>query len=105
MWVGEAESSGLASRMMTEGGTRPEDRIRFAFKTVLSRPPSATELEVVRSTFGRFLERYQADPESARKAIHVGESAPRSGLSETELAAYTLTANLLLNLDETVTRN
>jgi hypothetical protein len=96
---------GLASRMMTEGGTRPEDRIRFAFKTVLSRPPSATELEVVRSTFGRFLERYQADPESARKAIHVGESAPRSGLPETELAAYTLTANLLLNLDETVTRN
>jgi hypothetical protein len=96
---------GLASRMMTEGGARPEDRIRFAFKTVLSRPPSATELEVVRSTFGRFLERYQADPESARKAIHVGESAPRSGLPETELAAYTLTANLLLNLDETVTRN
>jgi hypothetical protein len=96
---------GLASRMMTEGGSRPEDRIRFAFKTVLSRPPSAMELEVVRSTFGRFLERYQADPESARKAIRVGESAPRSGLSETELAAYTLTANLLLNLDETVTRN
>jgi Protein of unknown function (DUF1553)/Protein of unknown function (DUF1549)/Planctomycete cytochrome C len=96
---------GLASRMMTEGGARPEDRIRFAFKTVLSRPPSATELEVVGSTFGRFLERYQADPESARKAIHVGESAPRSGLPETELAAYTLTANLLLNLDETVTRN
>jgi len=59
----------------------------------------------VGSTFGRFLERYQADPESARKAIHVGESAPRSGLPETELAAYTLTANLLLNLDETVTRN
>lgn len=53
----------------------------------------------------RCLERYQADPESARKAIHVGESAPRSGLPEIELAAYTLTANLLLNLDETVTRN
>ena len=96
---------GLATRMMTEGGTRPEDRIRFAFKTLLSRSPSATELEVVRTTLDRCLERYQADPESARKAIRVGESAPRAGLPETELAAYTLTANLLLNLDETVTRN
>ena len=96
---------GLASRMMTEGGTRPEDRIRFAFKTLLSRSPSGTEMEVVRTTLDRCLERYQADPESARKAIRVGESAPPAGLPETELAAYTLTANLLLNLDETVTRN
>jgi hypothetical protein len=96
---------GLASRMMTEGGSRPEDRIRFAFKTLLSRSPSGTELEVVRTALDRCLERYQADPESARKAIRVGESAPRSGLPEIELAAYTLTANLLLNLDETVTRN
>jgi hypothetical protein len=96
---------GLASRMMTEGGSRPEDRIRFAFKTLLSRSPSGTEMEVVRTTLDRCLERYQADPESARKAIRVGESAPRAGLPETELAAYTLTANLLLNLDETVTRN
>jgi hypothetical protein len=96
---------GLAGRMITEGGSRPEDRIRFAFKTLLSRPPSPSELEVVGSSLGRFLARYQADPESARKAVRVGESAPRAGLSETELAAYTLTANLLLNLDETVTRN
>ncbi|MFM7554386.1 MAG: DUF1553 domain-containing protein, partial [Verrucomicrobiota bacterium] len=96
---------GLATRMMTEGGTRPEDRIGFAFKTVLSRAPSPDEAGVVREAFTRFLGRYQADPEAARKAVRVGESAPRAGLPETELAAYTLTANLLLNLDETVTRN
>ena len=96
---------GLARRMMTEGGPRPEDRIGFAFKTLLSRPPTAPELEVVRSALERFRQRYQADPESARKAVRVGESAPPAGLPETELAAYTLTANMLLNLDETVTRN
>jgi len=96
---------GLATRMMTEGGTRPQDRIGFAFKSVLSRLPSPDEAQVVGEAFARFLQRYQADPESARKAVRVGESAPRAGLPDAELAAYTLTANLLLNLDETVTRN
>ena len=43
--------------------------------------------------------------EAAKKAVHVGESQPRAGLAEPELAAYTLIGNLLLNLDETLMRN
>ena len=49
--------------------------------------------------------RFVRDPEGARKAVHVGASAPNSALPEIELAAYALVANTLLNLDETVTRN
>ena len=40
----------LAERMMTEGGGTPDDRIRFAYRTVLARPPTADELAVVSDT-------------------------------------------------------
>jgi hypothetical protein len=59
----------------------------------------------VRAALEQHLTRYRADAESAQKAIRNGESQPPAGVDPAELAAYTLTANLLLNLDETVTRN
>lgn len=95
----------LAERMLTEGGSSVEGRIEFGYRTVLARPPLPEESAVVRRALEQHLERYAAAPEAARRVVAVGESKPRRGLAATELAAYTLTANLLLNLDETVTRN
>jgi Protein of unknown function (DUF1553)/Protein of unknown function (DUF1549) len=96
---------GLATRMLVEAGPKPADRIRFAYRSVLSRSPDPEELAVVSSALEQFIARYKSDPESARKAVSFGESRPPNGLPETELAAYALLANLVLNLDETVTRN
>lgn len=95
----------LAVRMMTEGGLGAEDRIQFAYRSILSRSADSDELGLVSATLNRFLIRYQGDGESAKKAVTFGDSKPPAGLPETELAAYTLTANMLLNLDETITRN
>jgi hypothetical protein len=95
----------LAERILTEGGKTPAERIRFAYRVVLSRDPEALEADVVGKTLAQFMDRYQKDPASAAKALRVGEAPVRAGLAEPELAAYTLIANLLLNLDETVTRN
>ena len=49
--------------------------------------------------------RYEADLEAAKQAIRHGESKPPAGLAPAELAAWTLVANLMLNLDETLSRN
>ena len=95
----------LAERMMTEGGGTPAERIQFAYHTVLARPPSAEELAIVSAGLEQHLDRYSQDAAAAKQAITFGESSPLPNLPETELAAYTLTANLLLNLDETVNRN
>jgi hypothetical protein len=95
----------LAERLMVEGGTTSAERIRFGYRVVLAREPEAIEADVVGKTLTHYLDRYQKDPASAAKALRVGESPIRAGLAEPELAAYTLIANLLLNLDETVTRN
>lgn len=95
----------LAERMLSEGGATAKERLIFAYKTVLSRAPSAQELVIVGQALDQHLVRYQADPEAAKKAISFGDSKARENLNVTELAAYTLAANLVLNLDETVTRN
>ena len=95
----------LAERMMTEGGSTPEQRIDFGYRTVLSRRPTLDEVNLVKQTLEKHLARYKADESAAKEAISFGESKPMAGLAPTELAAYTLTANLLLNLDETITRN
>jgi hypothetical protein len=95
----------LAERMLTEGGSTAGERIAFGYRTVLARRPTAAESGLVEETLQRHLARYQADKKAAHDAVSYGESKPRAGLPEPELAAYTLTANLLLNLDETVTKN
>lgn len=95
----------LAARMMTEGGTAPADRIRFAYRAVLSRLPSAQELGWMQDLLGPLEARYKADAEAAKQVVTQGESRPPASLPAAELAAYTLAANLILNLDETITRN
>ena len=95
----------LAERMLTEGGGSPQDRIAFAFRTVLARPPEPAEVEIVKQQLNAHLARYSKDEAAAKKAVSHGESKPKAGLPAAELAAYTLVANMVLNLDETLTRN
>lgn len=91
--------------MLTEGGATPAERIAFAFRSILARQPDAFETQVVQEQLAAHLARYQADQEAAKKVISHGESKPKPELPPAELAAYTLVANMILNLDETVTRN
>ncbi len=96
---------GLAQRMLREGGADMPARVRFGYQVVLGRPPAADELAVITKALERAQARYRTDEASAQKAIGFGDSKPDPKIDAAELAAYTLTANLLLNLDETVTRN
>jgi hypothetical protein len=95
----------LAERILTQAGPTPQERLNFAYKVVLSREPTADETAVLLDTLKKFSEKYQHDPAAAKLAISHGESKPNSKLAEGELASYTLLANLILNLDETLNRN
>ena len=95
----------LGQRMMIEGGAKASDRLNFGCRVVLGRRPSSPELAIVQRAFQEHSARYRLDPDAARKVVAVGESKARADLDPVELASYTLVANLLLNLDETITRN
>ncbi len=95
---------GFAERIMA-GAAAPAERVAFAFRSVLSRGPSAPEAEAVLDLYNKTLAKYQAAPAEAKKAISFGESKPAAGLNEPELATWALVANLILNMDEAVVRN
>lgn len=95
----------FAERIIRDGGDTPEKRLSFAFRVALARPPQAAELAIVQDALVQYLARYRSDEAAARKVVGVGESAAGNISSVSELAAYTLIANLILNLDETITRS
>lgn len=95
----------LATRMIREGGPDEAARLRHGCEVVLARPPSAGELGVLQATLGKHRARYAADEAAARASVAYGDSKPDGRIPAPELAAYTLVANLLLNLDEAVNRN
>jgi cytochrome c553 len=95
----------LAERAMSEGGNTTAERITFLYRTVLARKPDPDELRIVTAALEKQFAIFQADPAAAKKAIQVGESQPQRLASDTETAAWTMIANLILNMDETVNRN
>lgn len=94
----------LSARML-QHAARPEERLNFGFRLVTARPPQASEKSVLQGALTKYLAKYQADPEAAKKLIAVGESPADEKLNPSELAAYTMVASLLLNLDETLNKN
>jgi hypothetical protein len=94
----------LAQRMMKEGGSTAAQRLTWAFSSATLREPTDQELAVLVKSFDRHLATYRAAPQEAAKLIDAGD-APVAALDPVELAAYTACANVVLNLDEVVTRN
>jgi len=94
----------LAQKMLHEGGSTLEQRIAWAFRRATARWPDSHERQTLAAGLQRNLERFRAHPEAAKQLIAVGESPADPQLDPTELAAHTLTANVILNLDETITK-
>jgi hypothetical protein len=94
----------LAERMVLEGGAAPAARIDYGFRLVLARHPRTAETETLQAMLADFVRAYQSDREAAKALLGVGESPQLGKVDPRELAAYTAAASLILNLDETVTR-
>ena len=94
----------LAQKMIKQGGPDAKSRLDFAFLRVLGRPASVSELQILETGLERRLEYYQRQPEKAKKLISQGDYPNDPNLSPAEIAAYTLAASTILNLDEAVTK-
>ncbi len=93
-----------AERMLREGGETDEQRLEYGFLLATARPSSSQESGILRSSLYRYRDRYKTKPEDAERYLATGEHPRDDSLETTELAAYTAVASMLLNLDETITR-
>jgi hypothetical protein len=94
----------MAERALREGGTKKDDRLVYAFRLALSRRPSETELGRLRNSLSFYQDHYRTDAKAAAELVSQGEAPRDKNIDIPELAAYTAVASLLLNLDETITK-
>jgi hypothetical protein len=95
---------GFAQRMLAEGGTGPADRIRFGFLLALGRKPTKDELRTLEDGLAADLKFFQSDMQAAEQFSQVGIVSAPKDVPLPDYAAYTLVANVLLNLDEFIMR-
>ncbi len=101
----------LAGRVLRAAGPSREERADYAFRLCVARRPGAEERARLLAFHGQQLERLERDPEAARAIV--GEAGPGTGspagdgggpADMAERAAWTMVANVVLNLDETLTK-
>lgn len=94
----------LAQLAIKGGGTSVESRAEFMAMRLMARPLRPEEGQVIQAAFEELFAYYQANPKDASELIAVGESKPDPALDPAVLAAWTMTANELMNLDEVLNK-
>lgn len=98
-------AQGLARRMAKDGGTRLEDRIARGLEWTLVRPAQPNEIAVLTKLYENRKAYYSTHADEAVKFATDPLGPLPEGMDAKDLAALTAIANVILNLDEFVTRN
>jgi hypothetical protein len=98
-------SRAFAARILKESSGSTSDRIAWAWRVALQRPPRADELATVEQLLTKHLKIYHDKPTDAAALLKVGLAPPSAGVDPGELAAWTHVARVLLNLHEMITRS
>ncbi|MEE3175965.1 MAG: DUF1553 domain-containing protein [Verrucomicrobiota bacterium] len=94
----------FAQRIISEGDADERSRINYGFKLALSREATDEEFEVLKRVLNGQASAFTADKEKAKKFLSVGESARNESVNIVEHAAWTVIAQMILNMDEALTR-
>ncbi|MFQ5732759.1 MAG: PSD1 and planctomycete cytochrome C domain-containing protein [Planctomycetaceae bacterium] len=94
----------LAERMLRDGGRSASERLTHGFQLATGRAPAERELSLLLRAYASFRKTYESDRTAARQLLAVGEGRRDRSLDLAEHAAMTMAASLILNLDETITK-
>lgn len=100
-------SQALARKTLAEGGQTDQERITYAFRRTLARSPQPDEVQELTGLLNKERQRIADGWISATEVATGTNAIPKdlpAGATPTQLAAYTLVSRVLLNLDETITK-
>jgi len=97
-------SKNLAAKAITVKGENNE-AISYMFETVTNRKPSDVELSKLESFFSKEEQRFSDNPKDAEELLTIGDSRIVIDVPDITVAAYTSVANVIYNLDESITRS
>ena len=98
------EASRVLAYRAVEGQQIVDDRIAMMFRLATSRKISDAELVELKAFFEKEYERFKAEPENAKSFLKTGNFEQKALLEKSEMAAYAIVANAILNLDESITK-
>jgi hypothetical protein len=94
----------LAERIMREGGPSVAQRLDRGCLLAIARGPAPGERQVLEAVYRKALTKFRTDPKATGAFLASGQSPVPSSLDLPELAAWTVVASTMLNLDEAITR-
>ena len=96
---------GFAQRMLDEGGSGDDDRLRWALELATCAAPQAPDVADLGALLDEQRRVFRAAPAAAKALVTIGVHAPSGGVDAAELAAWTMVANVVLNLDAVLSKD
>lgn len=97
------ESANALAQQMMQKHKESESRLQYLYHRVLSRSATPQEISILQRELDRALKHYQNQPDEAALYLSSLPMQPSATLNTVDLAAHTLVASLVLNLDEAIT--
>lgn len=94
----------LAERAMLNTAAEPTEVAHNMLQLATLREPTDEGLQRLVTLYGESLQRYQSDEDAVNKLLGIGEAPVSNEIDRAELAAWTLAANVVLNLDEVLNK-
>jgi len=101
-WMEAARA--LAQRVVHEAGPDTEQRINRMSEILLAHGASAPMAAALETSLHQMQQHYARDPKAAHSLVEIGEKKRDASIPEPELAAWTMVASEMLNLDETMNK-
>jgi len=97
----------LALRALVDGGSTNEQRLSYAFRRCVSRGPTQEESKALLDMLAKQTRRFTTGELDSEKLVSPASQTPvqlPEGINTAELAGWTVVSRVLLNLDETITK-
>ena len=98
-------SRGFGYRLLTCDARDDRARLAYAFRLATARNPSTDEIDTLLNVLQKQQEDFSRNSTAAEQFLSVGDWQPDKKVDRAQLAAWTTVAGMILNLDETVTKN